>query len=117
MDKLVKRVTVVQGSGDTRHATVVYEDDETDDSSETAPLLQPVERAVRHMLKADVIMAQEAYERFLKSSRRGRIAWLVEAPTNIFQAQRKAYNEGRKAVPFGLLPKVDDDKDDEDEGD
>ena len=37
MDKLVKRVTVVQGSKEHRHATVVYEnDDEADDEHEFA---------------------------------------------------------------------------------
>ena len=31
MDKLVKRVTVVQGSGENRQANVVYKSDDEDD--------------------------------------------------------------------------------------
>ena len=43
MDKLVRRVTVVQSSGEHRDAKVVYENDEdedTDDEGPGAPQLQ-----------------------------------------------------------------------------
>ena len=66
MDKLVRRVTVVQSSGEHRDAKVVYENDEdedTDDEGPGAPNFKRLERSVRHMLKAQVIAAQDAYQR------------------------------------------------------
>jgi hypothetical protein len=50
VDKLVRRVTVVQGSGENRHANVVYKSDEDEDFDE--PNLKRTERSVRHMLKS-----------------------------------------------------------------
>jgi hypothetical protein len=111
MDKLVRRVTVVQGTGDNREGVVVYEDpDERREerySRRTSPLLRPFERVARHLIKADLIFVQDAYQRYLDSSRRRRDGWLRDAPENVFKSSRKAYNEARKAVPFGLLPKAD----------
>ena len=105
MDKLVKRVTVVQGGGENRHATIVYERDrdDVDDSddefeSETKSFFRPLERAVRHMLKAEVIMAQEAYERHIKSAAHGRQQWLLDMPSNLLNAERKGIKEIRKAA-------------------
>ena len=103
MDKLVRRVTVVQGGGE--KAKVVYESKEDEDE----PGFRPLERAVRHMLKADLIRAQEAYDRHVVSAAKGRGAWLVDAPSNMAEASRKAEKEARKASP-----NYDED---EDEGD
>jgi hypothetical protein len=96
MDKLVKRVTVVQGSKEHRNSTVVYEnDDEADDEHESHPL-RPLEKAFRHLLRAELIMAQEAYDRHVKSASRRGNEWLLDAPTNVLRAQKKGLTELRK---------------------
>src|SRR5499427_3726020 len=104
MDKLVRRVTVVQGSGEHRQANVVYnsrEDDDDDDELEI-PRMSRLERSVRHMLKAQVIAAQEAYQRHLDSAEKGGNAWIADAPRNLMKARRKAMKEMQKASPFKL---------------
>ena len=122
MDKLVKRVTVVQGSGEHRHANVVYKSDEDEDEDfdgMPGPNFKRIERSVRHMLKAQVIAAQDAYQRHLNSVEKGGKSWLYDAPGNFMKARRKALKEMRKAAPSGM-PKMtfdDDDDDDEDDGD
>ena len=98
MDKIVRRVTVVQGAGEARQSTVVYESDEDDLDDEYEAPFRPLERFVRHMLKADLITAQEAYDRHVKSASRGKDRWLLDAPSNILNAQRKGYREVRKAA-------------------
>ena len=116
MDKLVRRVTVVQGSGEHRDAKVVYESDEDDDTDGGSgqPNFKRLERSVRHMLKAQVIAAQEAYQRHLDSAAKGGNSWLVENPGNLMKARRKAMKEMRKASPFGKL-KIESDNDDDEE--
>jgi hypothetical protein len=119
MDKLVRRVTVVGSSGD---AKVVYRNDEgeEEDSAEAGePNFKRLERSVRHMLKAQVIAAQEAYERHLESVKKGGHSWLMEEPGNFMKARRKAMKEMRKASPFGSMPKMkfDDDDEDDEKGD
>jgi hypothetical protein len=98
MDKLVRRVTLVQGAGESRHATVVYESDDEDKEDDHESFLKPLERAVRHMLKADLVIAQEAYDRHVKSASRGKDRWLLDAPLNIINAQRKGMKEVRRAA-------------------
>jgi hypothetical protein len=61
MDKSVKRVTVVEGSGEDRLAKVVYDDPNDPDES----AIPPMERAVRHIVSAALIGAQVAYETYL----------------------------------------------------
>jgi hypothetical protein len=99
MDELVTRVTVVQGSGDTRRTDVVYESGQEDDDEK--PNLHRLERSIRHMLKAQVIAAQEAYQRHLSSAEKGGMSWVTEAPGNLVKATRKAAKEMRKSMPFG----------------
>jgi hypothetical protein len=111
MDKLVKRVTVVQGSGENRQANVVYKSDDEDDES---PGLNRLEKSVRHYLKAQVIAAQEAYQRHVDSVSKGGSTWLYEEPGNLMKARRKAMKEMRKASPFKLM-KFGSNDDDEDE--
>jgi hypothetical protein len=112
MDKLVKRVTVVQGGGEHRRSTVVYEsdDDDVDDDHERRSF-GPLERAIRHMLKAELVMAQEAYDRHIKSASRGGSNWLLEGPSNIMRAQRKGLKEVSKVASMVY------EGEDEDEGD
>ncbi len=115
MDKLVKRVTVVQGSGEHRQANVVYKSDEDEDEDGESPRFNRLERSVRHLLKAQVIAAQEAYQRHLEAVEKGGSSWLVEDPMNFMKARRKALKEMSKASPFKLM-KFESDED-EDEGD
>src|SRR4029077_15764594 len=115
MDKLVRRVTVVQGSGEHRQANVVYNSHEDDDDDELEiPRLNRLERSVRHMLKAQVIAAQEAYQRHIESAAKDGNAWLLDAPGNMMKARRKAMKEMRKSAPFGM-PKMEFNDDDDDD--
>jgi hypothetical protein len=109
MDKSVRRVTLVQGSGDNRVSKVVYDAIEDDDGMPRAPDLSKLEQSVRHMLKAQVIAAQEAYQQHVDSAAKEGNSWLLDAPGNFFKARKKAMKEMRKAMPFG---KHDDDKED-----
>jgi len=117
MDKLVRRVTVVQGTGESRHANVVYKSDEEDDDETGMPRPKRLEKAVRHMLKAQVIAAQEAYQRHLDSVDKGGNSWMYEAPGNLMKARRKAMKEMRKASPFKMMKFEDDEDEDEKDGD
>src|SRR5215510_4506571 len=121
MDKLVRRVTVVQSSGEHRTGKVVYERDEDEDEEEgedREPNLKSLERTVRHMLKAQLIRAQEAYQRHLDAAAKGGNSWLVDDALNMMKMPRKAAKEMRKASPFRRVKvEVEDEEDDEDEGD
>jgi hypothetical protein len=121
MDKLVRRVTVVQSSGEHRAGKVVYERDEDvddeDEDEDREPSLKSLERAVRHMLKAQLIAAQEAYQRHLDAAAKGGNSWLVDDALNMMKMPRKAAKEMRKASPFRKVKVEVEDEDDEDEGD
>jgi hypothetical protein len=110
IDTFVKRVTVVQGSGENRHAEVVYEKEDDEEGDDDNVTLTRVERSIRHLLKAQVIGAQEAYQRHLKSTEKGGMSWVTEAPGNFWHAGRKAIKEVKKSLPFGTS-KSDEDKD------
>jgi hypothetical protein len=109
MDKSVRRVTLVQGSGDNRVSKVVYDAVDDDESTPGKPDFSKLERSVRHMLKAQVIAAQEAYQHHLDSAAKEGNEWLFDAPSNFLKARKKAMKEMRKSMPFG---KNDDDKED-----
>jgi hypothetical protein len=97
MHKLVKRVTVVKVSGENREAKVVYEGEHEDDENE--PSMESFERGVRRFLKADLIRAQEAYDRHVKSaSRGGKGEWLFDVPSNIVKAILKAERDTREGA-------------------
>jgi hypothetical protein len=115
MDKLVRRVTVVQKEGETRQATIVYENDEDSDDDHRGHAFPSLERAVRHLLKADVILAQEAYQRHLKSVSNSKRDWLLDEPSNILKAYNKAGKEASKAgvAVFGYVDDEDEDKDED----
>jgi hypothetical protein len=100
MDKLVRRVTLVERSGQNREAKVVFENEEEDNEQRMPPGLHNLERSVRHMLKAQVVAAQEAYERHLESAGKGGRHWLTEGPRNMMSARKKAMKEMRQASPF-----------------
>ena len=117
MDKLVKRVTVVNSSGDDREAKVVYKLDDDDEGEEGSgePNFKRLERSVRHMLKAQMIAAQEAYQNHLDSAAKEGNSWLYDSPGNFMKARRKAMKEMRKASPFRKSKdeseKIDDEED------
>ena len=125
MDRHVRRVTVVQGSGEQRVAKVVYERDEDEDENEDEdededrefPNLKSLERSIRHVLKARVIAAQDAYQRHLDAAAKGGNSWLIDDAFRMMKMPRKAVKEMRKASPFGRVKVEVEDEDDEDEGD
>jgi hypothetical protein len=102
MEKLVRRVTRVERGGD---AKVIYKSEEDD---EEIPHFHRLEQSVRHMLKAQLLAAQEAYHRHIESADKGGNAWLQDAPRNFMKARRKALKEMRNASPFEL--KKDDEE-------
>ncbi len=112
MDKLVRRVTVVQGSGEHRDAKVVYQSDDDPFDSEGKPDLKKLEEGVRNMLKAQVTAAQEAYDRHVKSAAKEDNAWLTDAPKNLMEARKKAIKEMKKSMPKPPFMKKDDDEED-----
>jgi hypothetical protein len=116
MDKLVRRVTVVQGSGEHRDAKVVYQSDDDPEDIAGGPRLDKLKEGVRHMLKAQVIAAQDAYDRYLKSAAKEGNSWLTDAPGNFMKAQKKAMKEVREAMPKEMRKHMpfgsDDDKED-----
>lgn len=110
MDKSVRRVTLVQGSGDNRVSKVVYDALEDGDGMPGAPDLSKLERSVRHILKAQAIAAQEAYQQHVESAEKKEGAsWLLDAPSTLLKINKKAMKELRKSMPFG---KDNDDKED-----
>ena len=105
MDKLVNRVTVVQRHGDTRQAVTVYEK-KPKSRRRVSMLTRPLERTARQLVKANIVFTQQLLNRHEESNRRRRDGWLLEAPANLVESGRSAYNEARKAVPFRILPKA-----------
>jgi hypothetical protein len=107
MDKLVKRVTVIERSGDDRQsqAVTVYQAPR-EGRGKVSVWTRPFERAARRLVRAQVIFGQEIMRRADESNRRRRDGWLLEGPANIVESGRQAYNEARKAVPFRILPKA-----------
>ena len=100
MDKLVKRVTRVERSGQQRNAKVIYKSDVEEEDDDEIPHFHRFERGVRHILKAQLVAAQEAYERHIESAEKGGNAWLRDVPRNFAKARHKAMKEMRKASPF-----------------
>lgn len=111
MDKLVRRVTLVERSGQAREAKVVYENDE-ENEDQVPPQFRNLERSVRHMLKAQVIASQEAYERHIESAGKGGRHWMTDGPKNMMKARSKAMKEMRQASPFKVEKNPEYDEED-----
>ena len=105
MSKLIDRVTVLRRDGGDPEPVTVYRRS-AGKSRKGSFLLRPVERAARSLVRAQVVFGQEILKRGDRASAKRRDGWLIEAPATIAKSARKAYNEGRKGVPFKLLPKV-----------
>ena len=60
-----------------------------------------------------MILAQEAYQRHLKSASHGKHDWLLEEPSNILKAYDKAGKEASKAGTVALGYVEDEDEDEE----
>jgi Family of unknown function (DUF6312) len=105
MDDRVKRVIVINRQGDTRQASTVYEEPRKG-RGRVSMLTRPLERTARQLVKANIVFAQDMLNRHDESNRRRRDGWILEAPANLVESGRRAYNEGRKAVPFRILPKA-----------
>jgi Family of unknown function (DUF6312) len=105
MEKLVNRVTVIERGAGGPHAMTVYKSPKKGRSN-VSILTRPLERVVHRLVKAEIIFAQDLLRRHEASNRKRRDGWLLEAPVNIIESGRKAYNEARKAVPFRLLSKA-----------
>ncbi len=107
MEKLVRRVTVVQRGAGAPEAVTVYKRPKEEGGKKKDSLwARPLERIARRLVKAEIIFAQDLLRRHDESKRRGRNGWLADAPENFKEARRKALNEVRKSVPFRLLPKA-----------
>ena len=102
---LIRRITVLNRSGKTTEAVTVYRAPRK--RRKTSALLRPVERAARRLVRAQIVFGQEALRRHNRSNRRRRDGWLIDAPANLLESGRTAFNnEARKAAPFRLLPKL-----------
>jgi hypothetical protein len=105
MDKLVKRVTLVTRSGDITNSLRVYEDPKENKRGKVSGWARPFERAARKLMKSEIAFAEEMIRRSDRSNRPQRDGWMFDAPVIVFRSGRAAYNQARKAVPFGLMPK------------
>ena len=108
MDPLVERVTVVQVSGENRRAEVVYASDDEDEQS-SQPSFKRLEQSVRHVLKAQLVAAQEAYQSHLDSVEKGGMSWVKDAPGTFIKASWKGVKEMSKSLPF-VTSKSDEDE-------
>lgn len=104
MGQLMSRVTVIKRSGEDPETTTVYR--APGKRRRTSAVTKPLEQATRRLIRAQVIFGQELLRRNDRANRRRRDGWLVEAPANVIESGRKAYNEVRKGIPFRILPKA-----------
>jgi hypothetical protein len=93
MDDIVKCVTVIRGSGPTREAKVIFRSPYWADRNDS---WQSFERGVRRFLKADLVRAQEAYNRHVDSARDAGKTWWLDIPANIAKSFIKAEEQVRE---------------------
>jgi Family of unknown function (DUF6312) len=101
---LIRRITVIEHSGEDPQAVTVYRQPRK--RQRVSVLLRPLHRAARRLVRSQVVFGNEILRRDTKANRRRRDGWLLEAPAIVFESGRKAYNEVRKAAPFKILPRA-----------
>jgi hypothetical protein len=108
MDKLVKRVTAIRRSGAETEVVRIYQDPKKAKKKrrKVSGWAEPIERAARKMLKANTAFSDGALRRTNKANRRRRDGWVFDAPVIVLKSGRDSYNQARKAIPFGILPKA-----------
>ncbi|HKS63707.1 MAG TPA: hypothetical protein VJT13_18545 [Xanthobacteraceae bacterium] len=107
MDKLVKSVTVIRRVGDETEAVRIYQDpDSKKKRRKVSGWATPIERAARKLLKANTAFSEGMLRRTNKANRRRRDGWIFDAPVIVLKSGRDTYNQARKAVPFGIMPKA-----------
>lgn len=107
MDKLVKSITVIRRVGDETEAVRIYQDPGAKKKRrKVSGWAAPIERAARKLLKANTAFSEGALRRTNKANRRRRDGWVFDAPVIVLKSGRDSYNQARKAVPFGIMPKA-----------
>ena len=106
MDKLVKKITVIRRAGAETEAVRIYQDPKKKKRRKVSGWDQPFERAARKLLKANTAFSEGALRRTDKANRRRRDGWVFDAPVIVLKSGRDSYNQARKAVPFGIMPKA-----------
>ena len=105
MDKIVKRVTLINRHGAETEAVRVYRDSEKKKRKVSA-LIAPFERVARKLMESGVVFGQETVRRSNRANRRKRNGFIFDATVIVVKSGRAAYNKARKADPLGLLPKA-----------
>ena len=107
MDKLVKSITVIRRVGPETEAVRIYQDPRAKKKRrKVSGWDQPFERAARKLLKANTAFSEGALRRTNRANRRRRDGWIFEVPMIVLKSGRDSYNQARKAVPFGIMPKA-----------
>ena len=107
MDKLVKSITVIRRVGAETEAVRIYQDPSAKKKRrKVSGWAEPFERAARKLLKANTAFSEGALRRTNKANRRRRDGWVFDAPVIVLKSGRDSYNQARKAVPFGIMPKA-----------
>jgi len=104
MSKLIDRITVIRRDGKDPDPVTVYR--RSNKNRKGSFLLMPAERAARTFIRAQIAFSQEMLRQHDKANSKRRDGWLIEAPAIVLKSGRKALNEGRKGIPFRILPKV-----------
>ncbi len=95
MDKIVRRITVIQlsgkGAADGGSADTIYK--KKGKKRKSTKGLSPFEKVARRVLKARKVFSDEMLERHEKESRKRKDGWLREAPGINIKAGRKAFKK------------------------
>lgn len=94
LPKSVKRVTLVDGEGDTR--TVFRRSKK----KEQSVMVKPFERMARRMAEGMQRGAGEYLDRHESSNEDERDGWLQDFGNNVYKANVKALRRARKGLPF-----------------
>ncbi|MCB9794624.1 MAG: hypothetical protein H6741_18070 [Alphaproteobacteria bacterium] len=96
LPKSIKRVTLVDGEGDTR--TVFRRSKKKDQSV----MVKPFERMARRMAEGVKRGAEDYLDRHESSNEEQRDGWLLDLGSNVYKANTKAMKRARKGLPFSM---------------